>query len=637
MKSDRVPAVGLGLFVSLQIGIFSRALPDTFDLAKAIALLVGGPIVLIGLAWTKDLKPPDRSVRLVLGLVCVALCSSLLVTSRIETGLVGQDHRFTGFITTGFSILVGVFSLMAIGIGAEKWLIQSMAIGSTPFVTYGVLQAFELDPFQWNSETFTLAAVFSTQGNPNFAAWTAAVLFPVGLWIYSGNTRFRVVSGLVYLGGLLTVSSASSSFQGPLAVIVLSSVLLVFILLSRRHPLSLYLLLVSTVFHQLTLLVAGYSESKALAALFGFLVITGVTHYFISRELRLSIVASRVIAAAVSLSGTALVLAKWNFLISQLGERRAFNSAAWRMFLAKPWTGHGFEQFGFFYTQFRPAWHAEQLERSVPSSPHSLMLSILIAGGLVLAIPVFGVFLLGLIRSFRRAREVAFGPSGSATVMFFMQIATGFLALVAVEQIAVITITSVVWGLNLRVTTRSLSRRNRRLVRAVVAPVCLILLVFGSALSIRWVQGNRAQGYASRNLDLGEPVEGSILLLNESVKKGPSSAAARLQRAYLRAYLGDGSAVDEALQSAEYFNYVGSVVETGTKIVTQFEEYEKGVFLVRRGLEADSNGLLISKFAREYLSAVEEELEVSGQATRLKTLRESNDYVKVARMLEGRK
>ena len=530
-----------------------------------------------------------------------------------------------------------MFSLLSIGLGAEKWLIQSMSVGSTPFVTYGMLQAFEFDPFQWSSDTFALAAVFSTQGNPNFAAWTAAVLFPVGLWIYSGNTRLRVISGLVYLGGLLTVSSASSSFQGPLTVIVLSGVMLLCLLLSRRHQLSLYVLLLSSTFHQLYLLVAGYSEVRALAALFCFSAITGGTYFFTSREIRLSIVASRVLAATVLLSGSVLLLGKWTYLIGQLGERRAFNSAAWRMFLAKPLAGHGFEQFGFFYTQYRPTWHAEQLERSVPSSPHSLALSILVAGGLVLAIPVFGLFLLGLMRSFRRAREVAFGPSSSATVMFFMQIATGFLALVAVEQIAVITITSVVWGLNLRVTTRSLSRRNRRLVRAVVAPVCLILLVFGSALSIRWVQGNRAQGYASRNLDLGEPVEGSILLLNESVKKGPSSAAARLQRAYLRAYLGDGSAVDEALQSAEYFNYVGSVVETGTKIVTQFEEYEKGVFLVRRGLEADSNGLLISKFAREYLSAVEEELEVSGQATRLKTLRESNDYVKVVQMLKGRK
>lgn len=631
MRQSHNGSWALGVYLAVLLLVFHRGIPDVFDLTKAVAALSLGPVVIGAMFSTRSIRLPGRTDLLLVTGAILALLASAFTADHWMGAWVGQERRFTGLAVVGMLLLVGFAANISVPIGSEQPFLSCLFWTAVPFTIYGVMQSLSIDPFVWTTETFTGTSVFSTMGNPNFAAWSAAFLIPVALLGSFSRKGVVRVFACFLTAGLLQVSLSSESIQGPLAVIFFAFVLL-FVLLwyGFVYP-NIAVALFVIAAHQSYFSISGFQEWSAflmpvIAGAIWLLSAKGQGAKPILKQRQ-----TRGFAfSLLLLGGIGLILVR-PFLVRQLGERRAFASAAWRIFLDNPVTGIGFEQFGFHFVANRPRWHGEQLERSVASSPHSFVLGILIAGGILLAIPLCALFLIGLNRSFRRSGLKTGTWTDHGSLMFLLQVQVGVLALVAVEQVAVIALTAIIMALNFRSSDLGKHLRWKPHLRTGAMFLLSILLVGSTLISVKWVSGNRATGLAIRNLALGGSVDTTLNYLDDAVSNGPAYQSSKLQRAYVLSAVGNEEAVVDALEVATYYEYVGSVAEEVVKIASTFGRYEESLVVLQNALERDKWGQKIRVFASGYLDAIQEELESSDQLARLAAIEKSEPFKAVFR------
>lgn len=602
-------ADGLFALAAISIVFFWRYVPETFDLTKIVVILVGVPALFLYSEFFRRrglTRGRDRMVIVATSLFLVALMLSALLNPSSQLAWIGQEHRYTGSLFWVVCVLGAAIAYqLADRLSVERFA-RWVSLAAVPFLIYSFIQMADLDPFRWGINTFNSRYVFSTQGNPNFASWTCALVFACG-FILAGRSERK---GWYYLGQLTSISSisvavATVSIQGVVGIAFFLAVLIVHRVVSMlkrsSQEFELGLAIHSAVF------VIGYFYSTNLWIVFttvcaGFLALLLGGH----RSVRIGKNSLKGIVVSGFLGTLILVIYAGERLLDwadeQFGERRAFYSAAVGMVRDSPVWGHGFDRYGRLFTRYRPDWHAETLQGSVAGSAHSIWLGLLVSGGLFLFVPLFVLFVSSLARIWKegRAQQVI---SDSPT-FFALVLMLSFLWLVSVEQASIIFITLIFVGLGLgtgRPVVRSISKRDSRVLGAIAFSVLLTM----SIVSFRWIEGNKAQSDAYRELYGTGNIELGLELMDKAVRWGPHPSETRAIRANIFAQLDlRERAVEDANWVVEEYEYSGMGALESAKILLKYQEFARAEEILVRAIRNNKNNALLVDRANEALAAI---------------------------------
>jgi hypothetical protein len=485
----------------------------------------------------------------------------------------------------------------------------TLFLASWPFNLYAFLQATGNDPFQWSITSFSSTIVFSTQGNPNFASWTCFLFVAGGLWLLADarNQTTKVLASTSIAWTVVNLT-LTSSLQGQIAVVALCLVIIGIGVVGRnssawKHffPSAIVLFLVVA-----TYLTRNWSYSHY------YWLIGGTFALYLSPRLlaRLNLLRIRTSAGGVSAAliavGIAFLVSTPTWFSGQVGERAAFYRAGWSMFSTNPLLGVGLERYGRLFAFHRPLWHARELPTSLSSSAHSMWLGIMVAGGLILLLPILAIATISILRSARSALSA--GASSEASVLTALCVASAVVWLFAVEQPSTIFVTMLIFGLGASsgnsstATTRKPRPSRLQLVPVVLAP---ILLLGSIVYSIRVSLGNRAQVEAYAAIFDRQDVSEGIDLLNRAVDYGPTSSEATAIRGNLFAQLGmREDAIRDAVSAAEKFEYSGQTPVASAEVLIAFEEYDEAKRILLEAIRLNPGFTSVQDDAARLLASI---------------------------------
>ena len=263
--------------------------------------------------------------------------------------LTGVDGRNTGFILYLSLMVLLIYICLKITPQLLKNLILVLIFSGLINALYGVIQYFNLDPFNWSNP---YSPVFGFFGNPNFqsAFMGIASASAWAVFFLKSNDKIKLLL-ISYLSLTLFIIVASDSLQG-LIVYVTGFLIsgLIFMFQSTNY--------------------------KKYSKFFGFGIF---------------------IAAAVTVLDI-LQLTPWSsFLYKEsVSNRGDLWRAGWNMGVDNPITGVGFDGYGYFYRQYRDQLAITERGAEITSnSAHNVFLDVLTNGGFPLLI--FYVLLSALI------------------------------------------------------------------------------------------------------------------------------------------------------------------------------------------------------------------------------------------------
>lgn len=287
--------------------------------------------------------------------ICLSLflLQSLLVLftspSPLALQLTGVDGRNTGFILYLSLMVLLIYTCLKITPQLLKNLIIILIITGLINAIYGVIQYFNLDPFNWSNP---YNPVFGFFGNPNFQSAYMGITSASAwaLFFLKSDNKVKLSLGS-YLSLTLFVIVVSDSLQG-LIVYVTGFLIsgLIFMFQSTNY--------------------------KKYSKFFGFSIL---------------------IAAAVTVFDI-LQLTPWSsFLYKEsVSNRGDLWRAGWNMGVDNPISGVGFDGYGYYYRQYRDQLAITERGAEITSnSAHNVFLDVLTNGGFPLLI--FYVLLLALI------------------------------------------------------------------------------------------------------------------------------------------------------------------------------------------------------------------------------------------------
>lgn len=371
---------------------------DPLNVSKFAALSIFSFAILsIWISDTEFLKDPRyRSVLIVSGIfVSVGLCALMATRTNFIQQVFGAAGRHTGFVT--YLALVS-FMLGTVNVANQLFLeklLRFLFVSGVVSSVYGLLQAFDGDPLNW---TNSYSPVIGFLGNPNFQssfmAITAVPSFAILIrkemiiWRRFLNSAYIVVS--------LFLIYNTNSKQGYLVFMAGVLIVILFWLTSNHN-------------------------SKIIV--FSYIGFIG--------------------ASASLLTLDILQKAPWSsFLYEQsISFRGDLWRSAWRITLANPTFGAGFDNFGDWYRRYRdPIAISNGTENTVSNSAHNVFLDISTSGGFPLLIAYMGILVLTLraaIRILKRSNSFDAPIAGiiGAWVAYLAQ------SLISINQIGL-----AVWG-----------------------------------------------------------------------------------------------------------------------------------------------------------------------------------------------
>lgn len=453
--------------------VFYRGVIEAFDLVKATMLWVGA--LVIGATFLfgtrEDLASLRQRILWPLYLFAVAAALTTVFSSYSVISVFGQSQRYNGLLTLFACCLVTV-SIVLFSRRTLQRVQWSIVVSAFFVIGYGVLQQFELDPFEWSTGTFS--ASFASIGNPNTAsAWVAVVVvFLFGIFLGTSVDKIALRWLLLTLLGLSgPVIAGFQSFQGSIVLVVIFVVLVLWLkqqTVSRREGLvAMALSLVVVITAQLNQTTVLYVISLLGVAIIGalsqveFESLSAPLIVFGSQSLRkraLIVVAGLSIAAgsAFMFRGKIADGFKSGFL-----ERGDFFRTARDIFLQHPVLGSGLDTYGLYFGAFRPEGHATRFEPMRSSSAHNVYLGMFSNGGVVLGLSYLLLVSFTLFVGFRYAKKA------SGTDPLFLASLGGLLSyqiigLVSVEHVALHLLNFALIGLVLnRVCTPNESKTGR--------------------------------------------------------------------------------------------------------------------------------------------------------------------------------
>lgn len=437
--------------------VFWRAGTDSFDLVKGVwlwifAAFLAVPYFVVRLSSKAGLS----GLEVALGLFLLAAIVSTGFSISPVTSVWGQSQRYTGLFTLGASCLLAAAVATCFNSTSLRPLLYSVVGAGTIVAIYGALQEADRDPFQWSVTSFG-KFVFGTMGNPNTASGLVSVTLPIATWIVfdQGSRRGLKVVGGAALGLSLAVLASFDSFQGAIAALVTSLMVLIVFLWDqslRNILLSPTIAVGAVVIPNLGSIASGWLVLLS-ASFFGVL-----TYVAVSLPVKqFSLSWKRQGAALGALSAVVLlVFGRQIFRIIDQGfsggfvERGDFYRAARDVFKSNPIVGSGIETFGFVFTEYRPAGHAFRLEGSRTSSVHSVPLGMFANGGLLLGLTYLTIFLVTLIALVRYIRKAPRNGQLIPLAVGSAWLASHVQGLVSVEHVALLStqfiLTGAVWA-----------------------------------------------------------------------------------------------------------------------------------------------------------------------------------------------
>ncbi len=339
----------LAVVVVLAAVAFWRPMPDPFMLPKITAILIGS-VVLLAIAAARAVRlgrvtlPWGAPVWLALALGA-ALVLATVTSDNVLLSLVGQQRRYSG-LASYLSYLVVFLVAVRLYAGREpRGLMKAVLLSLGVVSAYGLLQVAGLDPYTWASGG--LPQRFSTMGNINFAAGYTAMAVPVAaaVALLPGWPQGWRLTGVALLLAGIAYMALNGSSQGPVAAAAGLGLVVAAWLLSRRR-----------------------TQGRTAPP-------TG---------------SRRIVWAAcgvLALAAFAAVVVRFGpAALGGFSERQYFWGAAVGIFADNPVLGTGLESFRDNFTRYRAPEHAVFLGFDGADSPHNLPLSMLVSGGLPLAL-----------------------------------------------------------------------------------------------------------------------------------------------------------------------------------------------------------------------------------------------------------
>jgi hypothetical protein len=422
------------LIVALIVGtptVFFRKVFFTFQIPQLTFFwMATTAILLVGVYRVAIVGVLDRAPRpLTVGSGCfvLALVLSTVMSPQPWAAFSGLTARGAG----AFSYLLCIGLLHTVyGLvrrrSAEP-LVWAMIAANLVVATYALLQAFGADLIDWAGDDLYVGnLVFSTLGNANFSAGFVGLTMPLLVWLPFGSRHpasWRIAGGasvgiaelaLVYL----------NSFQGNVAAGASVAVLAMWAVQRDRSERLVAILIVAPVAATVAAS-ALVSHTSGQLMLLPFLAVPVASAYAAIRwdergpssRVRAEPVAARGLwigAGSLALAvGTLAALFGGRLLdeaSSGMEQRIEYWRASLSIFRSNPVVGTGLETYQSYFTAHRSAEWAVEWEMLLSNTPHSVPLSILGGGGVLLMLGYLAV--LGVVGYFGfRAVKRSEGPA----------------------------------------------------------------------------------------------------------------------------------------------------------------------------------------------------------------------------------
>lgn len=536
---------------------------DNFDGIKFTVVLLGAGLLgalAVGRAVAAGrLTLPLTPVAWAACAFVVAMALSTAASEQPVAALFGVHRRYAGFLLYASLAALLLAVLRLFDQRSVRAVVVAAAVSGTLVACYGVLQLIGADPLGWNDEYG--ASVFSTMGNPNFAAGYLAICLPAICWVAflrRSSLALRVAGALLVLLVLLVIAGTRSDQGFAAAAAGLAVPLLAWLLglqPSRRR--------------------LGVGALGGVSVL-GFVVL---------------------VAGLLGSGPLARLSTQTSFAL-----RNAYWRAALTMFADRPLVGVGPDRYGVNYRTARPLGAA--LDVGLPQgndAAHNVALHLLATGGVLVAVAyaaVVGCTGWALISGLRRLRgehRLLLGALGGCWMAYQVQalVSIDVPGLAAAHWILAGAVVVVAAPPRLRevVLPRRQAVQDRRRpaqrgVRVAVGVTGALVLVVCWASTVP-LRADTAAGTASRRGQLDD-IPGALIALENANRLAPWEFTYHFDRGdwlLEDGRLGAGlAAFDEAIQRApDDLKPVLAAARTADLL----EQHEVAASRYRRALEIE--------------------------------------------------
>ncbi len=206
----------------------TRAFTDPFAAAKVLVIWVAAAVCLVGLVATAHFSGVPRGLprRALLAAWALpgAFTLGLLATDDVVGSLIGTAERYGGLLTyTALAILfTGIVWAGQTRPDVPRAVIVGLSLSALATAGYGIVQALDLDPWNWSTSASNKA--IGTQGNTNYTAALSAVGVGASLAAaLRGSPAVRTFGGIglaLGLFGALATGTSQGVLLLPVAVLV---------------------------------------------------------------------------------------------------------------------------------------------------------------------------------------------------------------------------------------------------------------------------------------------------------------------------------------------------------------------------------------------------------------------------------
>ena len=350
----RVQRVVVVSVVALAPALFLRPALDDFNLVKALVVVAGaivlGALSVLRVAASGRLVAPLGPAASAVGTFVLGLLLATLSSGVVAASLIGVRGRYTGLLLY-LALALYFVVVLRLGKPAVRPIVFAILGAGTVVVLYGLMQWVGVDPFNWE-DTYG-EAVFSTLGNPNFAAGFLGIVTPLAVWVALRQRNAPALRAAGALLALLAVLVAwSTRSQQGLAAAAVGSAVTLFAWFRTRSGTT------------------RRVGAPATAGVAGLGLVAGVAG----------------LAGAGPLAG---LLAQ-----NSLTLRSYYWQAALGMAADHPVLGVGLDRYGGFYRAYRPLEAAITLGAdSQNDAAHNVVLNMFANGGVVLGLAYVAVLL----------------------------------------------------------------------------------------------------------------------------------------------------------------------------------------------------------------------------------------------------
>jgi O-antigen ligase len=405
VKKSASRAEFLGPLTYLVIGaafvtlFFNTKSEDPFNTPKLVALLIIASLSINYLLkyWQVNSVQKNKVDLIFISLLGFFLLSGVIAVVFADSklvALIGETQRRNGFLAYLALSLVALTVSRLITVDSLKNLFRISISAGVVFGFYGMIQMSGNDPVSWNNP---YNAVIATVGNPNFASALMAVFSVLAfsiLFVKTFSTTFKI-SAIICIIMSVTGIVSSDSRQGlvslAFAIAFFSSVYLH----SSRRNLGWVVISISAISSGLA--IAGMLQKGPLATL--------------------------LYKPSVSVRGF-----YWD--------------AAIEMFKNYPFTGVGFDHYGYYFKELRRVEYPLRYGFDLTSTnAHNTFLQMFSTGGLFLGLSYLVLVISTLIVGLKLVKD-----SDSNQRILFLGLLSAWIAFQAQSVISIDNIGISVWG-----------------------------------------------------------------------------------------------------------------------------------------------------------------------------------------------